>query len=62
MRDLLDLLCLRARGLVVDPFPGSAAPWTWPADTGRRAIGVEADEQYAERAAERLCQGVLDFA
>lgn len=55
--ELLDLLirygCPEG-GLVVDPFVGSGASLDAARRAGRRAIGIEAHEPYAEAAARRL--------
>lgn len=55
--ELLDSLIRYAcpeGGLVLDPFAGSASTLYTARMLGRRAIGVEANEEYCEKAAERL--------
>ncbi|WP_210637175.1 DNA-methyltransferase [Streptomyces sp. GESEQ-13] len=62
---LLDMLIRYAcppGGLVLDPFAGSGSTLDAARQCGRRAIGIEAHEPYAEAAARRLSALTLPVA
>jgi site-specific DNA-methyltransferase (adenine-specific) len=61
LRDLIEYASPPG-GLVVDPFAGSGSTLDAARQAGRRAIGIEAHEPYAEAAARRLDALVLPAA
>ena len=48
-------------GIVLDPFAGSGTTLLAARMSGRRAVGVEANEKYAEAAARRLAQQTFEW-
>ncbi|NED31032.1 site-specific DNA-methyltransferase [Streptomyces sp. SID8499] len=58
LQPLIEYAC-PSGGLVIDPFAGSGSTLDAARQSGRRAIGIEAHEPYAEAAARRLDALVL---